>query len=171
MKVRNLKSSNKKIAVPRWAYEDIDPNSFSKEVDVFCKKTGTAKISGSVYKDGKKLSSFSFKVKIYKYASPVKSFKIGKNNLAKKIKKEPAVAMKVTGSKKFKISVKANTGWKLKSLKLEKYTMEGKIISKKIKNGKTVKINGNDNTSIVAKLYNKKQGRYQEVQVLLSEYV
>lgn len=165
--VKNLKSSNKKVAVPSWSNETYkDRGDINDYITVDCLKKGKTVITGDFYESGKYVRSFKATVRVYKYKNPAKSFKVGKTNFTKKFNAKPIKDKQAGPHKTMKVNIKAKRGWKLKSITFDNYA-GGK--PKKIKNGKKIKT-GDFGGALVAKFYNKKEKRYEDLSLYFWAY-
>ena len=96
----------------------------------------------------------------YNVANPIKSFKIGKKNYAKKFKKygtkeDAYVSKKAKKIHKKKLSIKPGKDWVIKSIYLE-YAMGEGVQTKNLKNNK--KFSAGKYHSIEVTLYNTETG-------------
>lgn len=154
--VKDLKSSNKKVVTA--FFDKTQPNFIGFKT----KKAGTANVTGVLYEGKKNIGKFTVNVKVYKYKSPVKSFKLGKNNYSSKLRKRQIVRIKKSG--KCKVKIKEKTGWKLSVIRY----YNGKKW-KTIKNGASVKLKKNRYSEIVAEFHNEKSGLLQPIILVINE--
>ena len=96
-------TSSKKSVVKVKCYNDPED---ALSVVIEARKPGTSKLVIKIKRNGK-VKKYKCTVKVIKYKNPIKSFKIGKKNYAKRFKKSPfATIAPVTG--KAKVSIKPN---------------------------------------------------------------
>ena len=150
-----VSTSNSKVLTAKNNYGNLN---------LSIKKAGTATVSYTIrdYDKNKKVK-VKDTVKIYNYTNPVKSFKIGKKQLASKFKSSPFCS--TSKGLKGKLSVTLNKGWKLISIRqaasgsaprLMLNSLMGRKVSK-LSNGKTVDIKKG---AIQITVYNTKQKYY-----------
>lgn len=131
-KVKNLKSSNKKVVTVSW-------KEGSDCIDVDYKGLGKANISFDIVW-GKNKKHLTTKVEVIKYESPVSSIKLGNKEYKKQFKGKTQVYVNFKGTKSYKIKAKAAKNWKLDFVLF----YDGKT-TKTIKNNSTIKVKNNWN--------------------------
>ncbi|MCR5271550.1 MAG: hypothetical protein K6E13_00995 [Lachnospiraceae bacterium] len=122
--IKSVKSSKKSVAayyskslssyITEYASSSSSGyKSYSGDIEVLCKKAGSATIS---YKIDNK--TYKTKVNVKKYTNPVKSLKINGKDVASKFKKSSYVSAKKPSKtiKNFKVSATAASGWKITSI-------------------------------------------------------
>lgn len=150
-----VSTSNSKVLTAKNSYGSLN---------LSIKKAGTSVISYTI-KDYDKNAKVKVKdtVKVYNYTNPVKSFKIGKKQLASKFKSSPFCP--TSKGLKGKLSVTLNKGWKLISVRqaasgsaprLMLDSLMNRKVSK-LSNGKTVDVKKG---AIQITVYNTKQKYY-----------
>ena len=98
------------------------------------KKKGTSNITIKVQKAGK-VKTYKTKVTVQKYSNPAKTFKVGSKNYAGGFKKLLQYHNVKFPAGKAKVSVKANSGWKINNITVSSYGASN--YSKVIKNNST----------------------------------
>lgn len=157
-KVTNLKSSNTKVLKAKWDKNDPE------YIVLKFKKAGKATVSFNlVY--GNKTKALKSKVTVRKYQRPCSVFKVGKKNYVSQFKGKSYHRITYKGDKKYKISVKAAKGWKLKEIY---YYSDKTKNDKKIKNNATIKCSGKKGSyaGVYASFQNKKTKDWQTVSIL-----
>ena len=160
-RVKNLKSSNSKIATAKWS------SSLPQAINITVKKKGTAKITGTLYEGSKKIKNFSINLKVYKYQNPVKSIEINGKNYASKFKNDSFYSLKMPSSKKAKIKITPKSGWKLKGIWHSYMSSDSSTSPKQYKNGKTIKLKGSSANFIDSSLMNIKTGEYETLSFII----
>ena len=138
-------------------------------ISVIAKKAGTAKLTISVLESGKK-KTYKMTVTVKKYSSPVKKYRIGSKNYAKKFKKWIQSQNTVFPKKKAKVSISAAKGWKLKSIIVygSKKGQED-YVHKVIKNNSSFDFNKFSETDMITALFINKKTKVEE-ELWLSRY-
>lgn len=142
-----IKSSNKKVATNIKDYTD------EMKVPVLnIEGKGTTNLTIKV-KTKKGTKTYKGKLKVVKYKNPIKKFKLSGKNVAKKFKKYPFGDYTVK-SKKSKLVIKPNKGWKVKKIE-HVYGYSGKF--HKVKNNSTIK--WKDSGMLYITMYNKSKNQ------------
>jgi len=163
--VKNLKSSNAKIATAKWSKKSPEMVAFRT------KGAGKVVVSGDLYEGKKLVKRFKIKLTVHKYVNPLKSFKInGKENVKRFNKKDLIYhEAKVKNGEKVKVSVKPKAGWKIEGISYERIWTDK---STPVKNGRTITIeNGpkNRDTYLEVTLYNKTKKLYTYVSYFFTD--
>ena len=110
-----------------------------------CKKFGKATLKFTEYEFGDAIYDVTANIRYVKYSNPIKKFKVGSKDYAKKFKKQPYCSIK-SNSLKGKLSVKPAKGWKLVQIRMVNDDIELRDGSpmKKLKNGAKININNTD---------------------------
>lgn len=140
------KSSNSKVI-------KVEKGSFF----FHAKKTGKAKVTYKVKLTNGKTKKYVSNIKVVKYKNPFKSLKLDSKNYAKKFNKKTGKTEGIsysTKKKSVKISIKAASGCKIKSIKRCQYSSTGKETWSKVKNNTSVKLIKGA-AIIQIKMYNK----------------
>ena len=122
--IYDLKSTNEKVIYPE-VYDDD-----TILLNVY--KPGKATISCTYHGE-----EYSINYIVKKYVNPVKSFKIGKKEYAKKFKKRELCNLSVK-TLKGKLKIVPAKNWKIKKINLN-YIKSGNMLTKKVKNGQKIK--------------------------------
>ncbi len=142
-----VKTSKKKVLAPEYYEGDTD-------LLVNAKKAGKAKLTITVKKGGK-TETYKINVTVEKGKNPFKSFKIGKKNLTSEFKNSAFCNYKVKSSSKQKISIKLQSGMKIKKMLFHYYDPKADSdANKTIKNNSSIKLRGD--AAIILNIYDKK---------------
>ena len=155
--LKKVKSSDPSVVKASWTKKD------GECLNIQLQKPGTATISGVIYQGGKKVGSFKTKATVYKYESPVKSFKLGSTDYAKEFKNKDQYYLTLKKTKTLKVSIKPASGWKLSWIEF----YEGEDV-KEIKNNTKVTFRNSWNYVNVF-FYNEKLGRDESVVIYVQK--
>lgn len=155
-----VKSSKKSVvaaAVEQAWYSDGTEVSLPI---ITAKKAGVAHVTIKVTKGGK-TKTYKMKVTVIKYKNPLKKLKLGNATLTKKFKKSTYYSLNITA--KQKLTVKAASGWKVKSIRYSYYNpAKNAFVSKKIKSGGYVPYR-KDGLNVTIELLNKKRNQKEVI--------
>ena len=141
------KSSNEKV---------VQVNAQNNYVQLGTQKKGKATVTITVTKGGT-VKNYKMAVTVVKYTNPVKTFKVGSVNYAKDFKKLLQRHNTLIPTKKATVTVKANSGWKIKNIVFS-CVMGNQSQSATIKNKSSFdfsKYSSAWHKSIIVELYNK----------------
>lgn len=153
-KVKNLKTSNPKIAtvrVKKTTEETYRPQKgklkkkyYDWTVELSAKRPGTTKVSFDLVK-GKKKTKYVYNLTIEKYTNPFSYFIIGKKNYTKKFNEEYGDSISIYTKKAVKnkkLNFKLKPGWKFSDAYIikNKYGAYDDKNIKKISNGQKISI-------------------------------
>lgn len=133
-KLSGLKSKSSNLVVRQTYYSTSTTSAFAR-VSFYAKKTGTYKIVFKIKnKAGMTLGSTkTVRVHVSETGGIVKSVTLGKTT----VKNGDDI---YTTANKGKLTVKLNTGYKIKKIEVGKYNSNGEVQYKKVKNGKAIYI-------------------------------
>ncbi len=155
-KIVKVKTSNRKIVDPYYVDNYLSAGKKgTATLTVTTKKKVTVKKNGKKKKVNKK-RVYKMKVKVVRYASPVKSLLIGgTENVANALADEEFSAS--VDRDEVSISVKPKKGWKLRGIYDVKTADSGKTKKVKLKNGKMLNVESAGTINVI--LYNKKKNQ------------
>lgn len=146
------------------AFDNSEMSGDKQEMSFIGKKEGTAEVQCTItYKGEKK----TIKRKIKFIADNVfKSIKLGSIDLTNKLKFRHDLQI-CSNTKKWKLSYKLNSGWKIKEMG---YSRDFEEKSKSIANGKYL-VGGTFENFLYIRAYNKKKKAEVEYEILINKYV
>lgn len=145
-----VKSSNKNVLKP-----DNSMTEYIKAPVFKLGKKGTATVTIKI-KTKKGTKTYKSKVKVVAYKNPVKNVMLGDTNLADKFKSKTYFSGYAPVLEEEKIEVKPVSGWKVKSI-TQMYFNGDDFINTKIKNGGSIKWQGDDRILVTMKNEAKNQ--------------
>lgn len=156
-----LSSSKKSVA---YCYKRIGKNVLIK-----INKSGTAVLKMKVTKNGKS-KTYKMKVKVKKYACPVKSLKIGNIETEREFRKDSYAAVD-NSAKNFKVNIKAANGWEIKDIWFQSIAMDNNNDDEcyRITNGTLVRphLKNDFDDFLIVKCYNKAAKRTQYLELCI----
>ncbi len=137
IKVYQGKKKTKNLVVKR-VYTNRDEETPYVEYRVYAKKSGKYTIKYNVYTNGKKGKTQQIKVRAQGYGSSIESVIVNKKNIRKYVANYRPDETYYTSKDKVTVKFKAAKGCKIKKIEMTYRDKNGKMVTKKIKNGKKV---------------------------------
>ena len=177
---RNITNSNPNVldfTYKRNSSEGDEDGEYYGTIKYTLKNYGTACVTYRDYSispstPGRVVTDVTENIRYAKYANPLKTFKIGKQNYAKNFKKQPYARIK-SSKLKGKIKVVAKKGWKVVQIRKINENIESDDIDDqlrnglakcKVKNGSKININNTAKKIDDEKAYNIEVACYNTVE-------